>query len=159
MDLTTSWSTQGAEIERTGALGECAICLRRTSGGMFMLQEGLELAVPRQSWLLCWACTVAVIAELERSTLRTPLRIRIAVGIVAAERGLRSRHPLGLHPLGLHPPVDMRFWGQMSERQVDNLVACFVLFLFVMPSLLYLIAAAIAAITASSSEGTVSRRR
>ncbi len=145
MDLTTSWSTQGAEIERTGALGECAICLRRTSGGMFMLQEGLELAVPRQSWLLCWACTVAVIAELERSTLRTPLRIRIAVGIVAAERGLRSRHPLRLHP-----PVDMRFWGQMSERQVDNLVAGFVLFLFVMPSLIYLIAAAIAAITASS---------
>ncbi len=140
MDLTRSRSTYGAEIERTGALGECAICTRRTSSGMFMLQERLELAVPRQSWLLCWACTTAVIAELERSTLRTPLRIRVAVGMVAAERAPQCRHP----------PVETRFWEQMSERQVDNLVACFVLLLFVMPSLLYLIAAAIAAIIASN---------
>jgi hypothetical protein len=77
---------------------------------------------------------------LERSTLRTPLRIRIAVGIVAAERGPRSSYP----------PDDMRFREQVSQRQVDALVACFVLFLFVMPSLLYLIAAAIAANAAKS---------
>jgi len=145
MDLARSWSTYGAEIVRTEALGQCAICLRRTSGSMFMLRESLELAVPHQSWLLCWACTTAVIAELERSRLRTPLRIRVAVGMVAAERGLRSRHPAGRRPLG-----DTRFWEQMSERQVDTLVSCFVLFLFVMPSLLYLIAAAIAANAAKS---------
>jgi hypothetical protein len=140
MDLTRSWSPYGAEIERTGALGTCAICLRRTAGDMFMLRECLDLAVPRQAWLLCWACFAAVIAELERSMLRTPLRIRIAVGMVAAERSPRSRYP----------PGDARFWEQFSQRQVDALVACFVLFLFIMPSLLYLITAAIAANAAKS---------
>src|SRR5262249_31772255 len=116
MDLARSWGTSGAEIERTGAPGQCAICLRRASGSMFTLRESLDLAVPRQSWLLCWACAAAVIAELERSPLRTPLRVRIAAGIVAAERGLRSRRPTDRHP-----PRDAQLWERLSERHVGNM--------------------------------------
>lgn len=41
---------------------------------------------PRQMWTLCKRCHRALLVEMRRSPVRSPLRLRIAMGIVAAER-------------------------------------------------------------------------
>jgi hypothetical protein len=48
---------------------------------------------PRRSWVLCKSCYQALIIEMRRSPVRSPLRLRIAMGLVAAERSPRS-YPL-----------------------------------------------------------------
>jgi hypothetical protein len=68
----------------------CAICLRRVGQDITYLEETGEVPEPRQSWVLCGECSRAVQAELERSPVVGPLRVRVAVGIVAAERSPRA---------------------------------------------------------------------
>ena len=41
---------------------------------------------PRLTWTLCKPCYGALINEMRVSPVRSPLRLRIAVGIVASER-------------------------------------------------------------------------
>jgi len=41
---------------------------------------------PRRSWILCRDCYQALVVEMRRSPVRTPTRLRVAMGIVAAER-------------------------------------------------------------------------
>ena len=53
---------------------------------MQFLDETGDVPEPRQSWVFCADCDAAVRTELERSPVQGPLRIRVAVGIVAAER-------------------------------------------------------------------------
>lgn len=68
----------------------CSICTRRLGNNIVSLDETGDVPAPRQSWLLCGVCDTAVHAEMERSPLRTPLRIRVAVGMVAAERSPKA---------------------------------------------------------------------
>jgi hypothetical protein len=64
----------------------CDICAQRTGRDVAFLDETGNVPVPRRSWMLCAACNAAVGAELARSPVATPLRVRVAVGLVAAER-------------------------------------------------------------------------
>ena len=41
---------------------------------------------PRLTWTLCKPCYSALLNEMRVSPVRSPLRLRIAVGIVASER-------------------------------------------------------------------------
>ena len=41
---------------------------------------------PRRSWVLCKDCYHALLTEVRRSPIYSPLRLRIAMGIVASER-------------------------------------------------------------------------
>lgn len=68
----------------------CAICRKRIWVGALTLEDSAEAPEPQQSWLLCKICHAAVLKELERSPLRSPLRVRVAVGLVAAERWPRA---------------------------------------------------------------------
>jgi hypothetical protein len=84
-----------ADAEQDTASGEnpvarCAICRKRIWIGALMLQDPAEAPEPQQSWVLCKICHAAVLAELERSPLRSPMRTRVAVGLVAAERWPRA---------------------------------------------------------------------
>ena len=74
-----------ADSSRMGAL-RCAICSRRLGSDIAYLDETGDVPAPRQSWVLCPTCNASVRAELERSPVQGPLRLRIAVGLVAAER-------------------------------------------------------------------------
>ena len=65
----------------------CSICRHRLGPNIICLDETGNVPTPRQSWMLCGECNAAVQAELERSPVQGPLRVRIAVGLVAAERG------------------------------------------------------------------------
>ena len=48
--------------------------------------EPVGVPEPRRSWILCQQCHAALLIEMRRSPIRSPLRLRIAMGIVAAER-------------------------------------------------------------------------
>jgi hypothetical protein len=75
---------------REGGVTRCAICRKRIWVGALTLRDPAEAPEPQQSWVLCKICFAAVQTELERSPLRSPLRVRVAVGLVAAERWPRA---------------------------------------------------------------------
>jgi hypothetical protein len=68
----------------------CSICEHRIGGSVTYLEETGDVPEPRQSWTLCPACAGAVRVEMERSPVLGALRVRIAVGLVAAERSPRA---------------------------------------------------------------------
>jgi hypothetical protein len=87
----------------------CSICTQRIRSDIVYLDETGNVPEPRQSWVLCPTCDAAVRAELERSPVQGPLRLRIAVGLVAAER---SPHALHAPRAGLRDDawLSLLFW-------------------------------------------------
>jgi len=64
----------------------CSICARRTWFDPVFLMEPEGAPDPRHSWILCKDCYGALLSEMRRSPVRSPLRLRIAIGMVASER-------------------------------------------------------------------------
>ncbi|QBD81211.1 hypothetical protein EPA93_36645 [Ktedonosporobacter rubrisoli] len=64
----------------------CSICSRRVWFRPVRLSEPDGVPEPRLSWVLCRQCYGLLLEEMERSPVRSPLRLRIAMGIVASER-------------------------------------------------------------------------
>ena len=64
----------------------CSICNNRIWFGPIRIREPEGVPQPRLAWVLCKECHGELLDEVRRSPIRTPLRLRIAVGIVAAER-------------------------------------------------------------------------
>lgn len=89
----------------------CAICARRLRRAGLLLAEEPDVSVP-QTWTVCANCHEAVLREVEHSALRNPLRLRIAVGVVAA------RHESPAH----YSILDDRFWEQLSDEGVNRLL-------------------------------------
>ena len=69
----------------------CSICTDRVRSDAVPLMEPEGVPEPRQSWLLCRECYQALLTEMRRSPVRSPLRLRIAIGLVASERWPQSR--------------------------------------------------------------------
>ena len=65
---------------------ECSVCTSRIWSQAIPLIEPEGVPEPRRSWTLCKSCHRALLTELRRSPIRSPLRLRIAMGLVAAER-------------------------------------------------------------------------
>ncbi len=76
---------QPGTSERIESL-RCSICGARLSREIAYLDETGDVPEPRRSWILCSACDSSVRDALARSPVEGPLRVRIAVGLVAAER-------------------------------------------------------------------------
>jgi hypothetical protein len=64
----------------------CSICARRTWFDPIFLMEPEGAPEPRHSWILCKDCYGALLSEMRRSPVRSPLRLRVAIGVVASER-------------------------------------------------------------------------
>ena len=64
----------------------CTICERRTWNNFIPLIEPEDVPEPRQEWALCKRCHQELLVQLRLSPVRTSLRLRIAIGLVAAER-------------------------------------------------------------------------
>ena len=64
----------------------CSICNNRIWFSPIRIREPEGVPQPRLAWVLCKECHGALLDEIRRSPIRTPLRLRIAIGIVAAER-------------------------------------------------------------------------
>ena len=90
------------QAERKGS-AHCSICTRRIWSDGTYLVEPLGVPEPRQSWTLCKRCHTLLLAEMERSPVLSPLRLRIAMGIVAADRSPYVYAPT-------HKPLSDRNW-------------------------------------------------
>ncbi len=64
----------------------CSICRSRTWFNAISLMEPEGVPDPRQEWTLCKRCHQELLVQMRISPIRTPLRLRIAIGLVAAER-------------------------------------------------------------------------
>ena len=64
----------------------CSICTGYIWLRPIVLKEPLEAPEPRHEWVLCSYCHKALLNEMRRSSVSSPVRLRIAVGLVAAER-------------------------------------------------------------------------
>lgn len=64
----------------------CSICTSFILFHPITLNEPVEAPEPRQEWVLCKSCHEALLVEMNRSSIRSPVRLRIAIGLVAAER-------------------------------------------------------------------------
>lgn len=84
--------SQDAETsrERAEAL-RCGICRRRLGKSLFFLEETGDVPQPRQSWTLCEECHNAVHLQLAQASWRSPLRLRVAIGLVSTERTPEAR--------------------------------------------------------------------
>jgi hypothetical protein len=88
---------------RKRASVRCSICERRIWLNATRLIEPVGVPEPRQSWTLCKRCHESLLAEMRRSPVRSPLRLRIAMGIVAADRSPYTYAPT-------HKPFSDRTW-------------------------------------------------
>lgn len=68
----------------------CSICKSFIWLSLVTLKESTEAPEPHQEWVLCEPCYDALLMEMRRASLQSPVRLRIALGIVAAERSPRS---------------------------------------------------------------------
>ncbi len=64
----------------------CSICTSFIWFQPIALKEPVGAPEPRHEWVLCKPCHEALLVEMRRSSLRSPARLRIAMGLVAAER-------------------------------------------------------------------------
>src|SRR5262249_40593973 len=69
----------------------CSICRRRVGDAVVYLEETGEQEEERQSWLLCETCNDAVKRQMASAPIRSPLRLRVAVALVATERTPAAR--------------------------------------------------------------------
>ncbi len=76
----------GVRSSEVSLPARCSICFSVPRTTLFTLREPGAAPQPQQSWTLCKACYAAVRRELQRSPLHSPARVRVAVGLVAAER-------------------------------------------------------------------------
>lgn len=72
--------------ERSRSSKYCAVCSNRIWLSPAFIQEPENAPEPRLSWVLCKECHGAFIDEYRRSPVRGPLRARIAMGMIAADR-------------------------------------------------------------------------
>ena len=85
-DPTVSLQRDKPRQSRKRAITRCSICKRRTWYYCIPLIEPEGVPDPRQEWTLCKRCHQELLVQLRLSPVRTPLRLRIAIGLVAAER-------------------------------------------------------------------------
>ena len=68
----------------------CSICTSFIWFHPIAHKEPVEAPEPRYEWVLCKPCHEALLVEMSRSSLRSPVRLRIAMGLVAAERSPKA---------------------------------------------------------------------
>lgn len=76
--------------EQSGPL-RCSICQRRLRDNICYLEETGDVPPPRQSWLLCTVCNEAVKEQMAQNPVQSPVRLRVAIGVVSTERTPAAR--------------------------------------------------------------------
>lgn len=123
-DPLGDWYGATAALQPETTSIRCAICDRRSSGPLYRVVESIPLDDEPRSWLLCVDCAAAVRQEVDRADLRTPLRVRIAVGIVALQR--RSRH---------YHFWNEQFWEEDDDEAQTRIVKWFIFGLVIFKTL------------------------
>jgi len=95
----------------------CSICMSFILFHRIGLKEPIEAPEPRQEWVLCKPCHQALLVQMRRSSLRSPLYLRIAMGLVAAERSPTA------YKMSTRMPEQWEF-----QREFDWVVRLLILF-------------------------------
>ncbi len=77
---------EGSRRQRRRVVTHCSICNGRIWFHPLRVIEPEGVPEPRLTWTLCKPCYHALLEEMRISPVRSPLRLRVAVGIVASER-------------------------------------------------------------------------
>ena len=85
-DFTAAFQRNKSHRPRKQSKIRCSICERRMWYNFIPLIEPEDVPAPRQEWTLCKRCNQELQIQLRLSPVQTPLRLRIAIGLVAAER-------------------------------------------------------------------------
>jgi len=85
-DVTLASGRATGQRERWYEPIRCSICTRLIWFHPIALKEPEGAPEPRHEWVLCKHCHKALLLEMHRSSVRSPVRLRIAMGLVAAER-------------------------------------------------------------------------
>ena len=123
------------ESQTSGAISateRCAICERRPAATLLHVatpvlhlgpDEFLETPLSGHAWMVCKQCAGAVQQEMARAGLRSPLRLYIAIAIVASERSPAA-----------HPQVwSARYWQKADARTQDRWMMRLIMFLAACP--------------------------
>lgn len=72
-------------------VSRCSICTNFIWLRPIVLKDPVEAPEPRGKWVLCRSCYEALLVEMRRSSMsiHSPNRLRVAMGLVAAERSPR----------------------------------------------------------------------
>src|SRR5437660_1548676 len=89
-DVTVATRQKTGQRRRWYKRIRCSICTSFIWFYPIALKEPADAPEPRQEWLLCKRCHEALLVEMSRSSLRSPVRLRIAMGLVAAERSPKA---------------------------------------------------------------------
>ena len=68
----------------------CSICRHFILFDFILLKEPIDAPEPRHEWTLCKACHEALLVEIRRSVIHSAIRLRIAIGLVAADRSPKA---------------------------------------------------------------------
>ncbi len=85
-DITVATRREAGSKARQRKLVRCSICKGAIWFHPIALKEPVGAPEPRRAWVLCGNCHNALLAEMRRSPVHSPMRLRIALGLVAAER-------------------------------------------------------------------------
>ncbi len=84
--LLSATGDEDTRKQKKRASAHCSICTRYIWFRSVYMVEPEGTPEPRLSWTLCKQCHQAVMVEMDTSPVRSPLRLRIAMGMVASER-------------------------------------------------------------------------
>jgi hypothetical protein len=125
------------ELQTSGAISateRCAICERRPAATLLHAatpvrhlgaDEFLETPLSGHAWMVCKQCARAVQQEMARAGLRSPLRLYIAIAIVASERS-PAAHPR-VWSARYWQDADARTHARWMTRHIMFLAACSVI--------------------------------
>lgn len=102
-DVTVTTRHSHVQKARRHKPTRCSICTGAIWLHPIALQEPAGVPEPRRIWVLCRSCHEALLLRMRLSPVHSPLRLRIALGLVAAER---SPHAYGV---GSHTRDQRRF--------------------------------------------------
>ena len=109
-DSTVTLQKDKPHRTRKHSITRCSICERRTWYNSISPIEPEDVPEPRQEWSLCKRCHQELLVQLRLSPVRTPLRLRIAIGLVAAERSPYAYAPTR-KPLTDRSWIIIMAWG------------------------------------------------
>jgi hypothetical protein len=89
-DVTVTARGEAVQRGRWYKRIHCSICMSFIWFHPITLKEAVGAPEPRYEWVLCKTCHKALLVEMRRSSIRSPARLRIAVGLVAAERSPKA---------------------------------------------------------------------
>ena len=109
-DPTSTLRDDKPHRSRKHIIIRCSICERRMWYNFIPLIEPEDVPEPRQKWTLCKRCHQELLVQLRLSPVRTSLRLRIAMGLVAAERSPYAYAPTR-QPLSDRSWIIIMAWG------------------------------------------------